>query len=235
MSCDFSFEQVSVAYPDGTQAVKDVSFSVASGGLTALIGANGAGKTSLFTAAVGLLPHTGIIRSGDLVQDKTTLEAFRRKVGFVFQNPDDMLFMPRVYDDIAFSLRNAGMDKQSVAEKVHETAEGLGISHLLGKQPVKLSGGEKRMAALAAVLVSQPHTILFDEPTAFLDPKARRRFMDVLMQIKDCVRIVATHDLAMVEELFTDAVFLADGRVYAQGNPKDVLGNKAKMQECGIL
>ena len=229
----FEVKDMTVSYPDGSKAVKGMSFRLKDGESAVLIGANGAGKTSLFLGIMGVLPHGGEVRLGDLVQDKKTLEAFRQKAGLVFQNPDDMLFMPRIYDDIAFSLRNYGEPEDVVREKVNAIAEKLGITELLGRSSVKLSGGEKRMAALAAILVSEPEFILFDEPTAFLDPKARRRLIETLKTI-DCTKLIATHDLSFAEEAARRGIFIRKGELFDDGKLDKLLYDEKRMDECGI-
>ena len=161
-------EKLSVIYPDGTRAVENVSFRLARGESAALIGANGAGKTSLVMALVGILPSTGVIMAAGTLLTKKSLTEIRSKVGVVFQNPDDQLFMASIYDDIAFGPRNMGLSEEETARRVDESLALLHIEHLRGKTALKMSGGEKRMAALATVLAMEPDIMLFDEPTAFL-------------------------------------------------------------------
>jgi cobalt/nickel transport system ATP-binding protein len=168
-------KNLTVTYPDGTKAVDDVSFTLGDGESVALVGANGAGKTSLMLALVGVLPITsGTVTADGTPLTKKPLTELRRKVGMVFQNPDDQLFMPMIADDVAFGPRNYGLGEAEVVRKVDGALAALGIGRLKDRSSLKLSGGEKRMAAIATVLAMEPSVIIFDEPTAFLDPRARR-------------------------------------------------------------
>ncbi|MDR1836019.1 MAG: energy-coupling factor ABC transporter ATP-binding protein, partial [Fusobacteriaceae bacterium] len=188
-----TIEHLSVTYPDGTRAIEDFNLTVAEGETAGIIGNNGAGKTSLFLSLVGILPAEGEVMAAGLRLEKKNLEALRRKVGFVFQDPDDQLFMPDIYEDIAFGPRSAGFSEDEVREKVGRILKELGIEHLAQRYPLKLSNGEKRMAAIATALVSDPVILLLDEPTAFLDPGARRRLLSFLKTLRHTI-LVASHD-----------------------------------------
>jgi cobalt/nickel transport system ATP-binding protein len=168
---------LSVIYPDKTIAVDNIDLHIDNEETVALIGANGAGKTSLLLALVGVVASAGEIIVDDLLLERKTLGEIRKRVGVVFQNPDNQLFMPTIYDDIAFGLRNYGVSEAEVEAKVDYYLKELGIMHLKHRSPLKLSGGEKRIAAIATILVMEPSIMLFDEPTAFLDPKARRNLI----------------------------------------------------------
>jgi cobalt/nickel transport system ATP-binding protein len=185
---------ITVKYSDGTMPLSEVSLHINAGEKVALIGDNGAGKTSLLLALSGVLALSGgSILIGDVPVDKEHILAIRRKVGLVFQNPDDQLFMPKIYDDIAFGPRNFGHTEEDVREKVAAVLSSLGASHLAERSSLKLSGGEKRICAIASVLVMRPRVLLFDEPTAFLDRKSKARFMDILGGLGQ-TRLIATHD-----------------------------------------
>ena len=147
-----TINNVTVEYPDGTKAINNLSMNVKSGEKLALIGANGAGKSTLMLAIEGILDSTGEIKIDDLVVDSKNIVKVRQQVGMLFQNPDDQLFMAAIYDDIAFGPRNAGLDEESVKYRVEDRLKLLNIEHLKNKTALKLSGGEKRMAALATVL-----------------------------------------------------------------------------------
>ena len=149
---------------------------------------------------------------GDVPVDKDHLLTIRRKVGLVFQNPDDQLFMPRIYDDVAFGPRNFGHTEEEVRERVEAVLDTLGAAHLADRSSLKLSGGEKRVCSIATVLVMQPRVILFDEPTAFLDMKAKTRFVEILKTL-DQTRIIATHDPVFAETVSDRVITLEDGRV----------------------
>ena len=224
---------VTVEYPDGTKAINNLSLNIKSGEKLALIGANGAGKSTLMLAIEGILDSTGEIKIDDLVVDSKNIVKVRQQVGMLFQNPDDQLFMATIYDDIAFGPRNAGLDEESVKYRVEDSLKLLNIEHLKDKTALKLSGGEKRMAALATVLAMKPSVMLLDEPTAFLDPKARRNLINVLNSLPHTM-LIATHDLTFAKEVCREAVVIKDGNFFAKGNCDEILYNQELMDEGGI-
>lgn len=227
-------KNLSVIYPDGTKAIDDISFTIGDGESIALVGANGAGKTSLLLTLVGVLNASGGSVWVDGIQlSKSTLNEIRRRVGMVFQNPDDQLFMPMVYDDIAFGPRNFGLNEEEVKKRVDSALAELSIEHLRDRSSLKLSGGEKRIAAIASVLSMEPTTMIFDEPTAFLDPKARRNLIKVLQRLSHG-KLIATHDLTFAEEVCTRAILLKNGKIFADGNPRELLYHQQLMDDCGI-
>ena len=226
-------KNLNVTYPDGTIAVNDFSLEVKDGEHVALIGANGAGKSSLMLAIEGLIESTGVIQEDNIVLSKKTVADIRRNVGMLFQNPDDQLFMATIYDDIAFGPRNMGLDEQSVKYRVEDRLKLLNIGHLRDKTALKLSGGEKRMAALATVLAMKPSVMLLDEPTAFLDPKAKRNLINVLNSLPHTM-LIATHDLIFAQETCSRVVIMKEGKNFAQGLPKELLYDIKRMDEGGI-
>ena len=228
-----TINNVTVEYPDGTKAINNLSLNVKSGEKLALIGANGAGKSTLMLAIEGILDSTGEIKIDDLVVDSKNIVKVRQQVGMLFQNPDDQLFMATIYDDIAFGPRNAGLDEESVKYRVEDRLKLLNIEHLKDKTALKLSGGEKRMAALATVLAMKPSVMLLDEPTAFLDPKARRNLINVLNSLPHTL-LIATHDLTFAKEVCREAVVIKDGNFFAKGNCDEILYNQELMDEGGI-
>lgn len=228
-----TINNVTVEYPDGTKAINNLSLNVKSGEKLALIGANGAGKSTLMLAIEGILDSTGEIKIDDLVVDSKNIVKVRQQVGMLFQNPDDQLFMATIYDDIAFGPRNAGLDEESVKYRVEDRLKLLNIEHLKDKTALKLSGGEKRMVALATVLAMKPSVMLLDEPTAFLDPKARRNLINVLNSLPHTM-LIATHDLAFAKEVCREAVVIKDGNFFAKGNCDEILYNQELMDEGGI-
>ena len=225
--------ELSFAYPDGTQGLRQVSFHLETGEKAALIGANGAGKTTLLLTLVGLLSGKGKITVDGLPLNETNLPQIRQRMGVVFQNPDDQLFLPTVYQNVAFGLENIGLSGAEVREKADKTLERLGISYLLDRQAQRLSGGEKRMAALATVLAMEPGILLLDEPTAFLDPKARRRLIQV-MDTLDQTMLVATHDLTFALETCRRCVVLTKGALFADGASKELLFDEKTMEDGGV-
>ncbi|MCL1839000.1 MAG: energy-coupling factor ABC transporter ATP-binding protein [Propionibacteriaceae bacterium] len=225
--------EVTLSYPDKTKAIDRASFALGQAENIALIGENGAGKTSLLLAIVGILePESGTIEIDGTLLNKTTVNELRRRTGFVFQNPDDQLFMPLIYDDVAFGCRNAGLDEVETKRRVEETLASLQISQLKNRSSLKLSGGEKRMAAIATVLVTNPCLLLFDEPTAFLDPKAKRALIAALKQMKQ-PKIIATHDMAFAAEVCDRVIVLKDGRVTADDD-FSLLENQEFLQSQGL-
>lgn len=227
-------EHLKLVYPDGTCAVDDLSLTLADGESVALVGANGAGKTSLLLSLVGVLGLAGgSIRVDEVTLGKKTLDEIRRRVGLVLQNPDDQLFMPVIREDVAFGPRNFGHSPEETEKIVADTLETLGISHLGDKSPTKMSGGEKRMAAIATVLAMDPRVMLFDEPTAFLDPRARRKLIRLLNRLPH-TKLIATHDLPFACEVCTRVVILQRGQIAAQGDPKTLLYDEALMDRCGM-
>lgn len=221
-------------YPDGTAVLHGVSFRITHGETVGIIGANGAGKSTLLLHLNGCLtPQTGVVRIGDFPLTKKTIEQVRRTVGMVFQDPDDQLFMPVVHDDVAFGPLNLGLPPEDVEERVENALATVGASHLKDRPPYRLSGGEKRAVSIATVLSMSPSILVMDEPTANLDPKARRRLIELLKTFSHTV-IVASHDLDMVLDLCSRTIILKDGRVVADGPSADVLRNE-ELLDAGSL
>ena len=224
---------VTVTYPDGTKAIDSLSFTLGEGENIALIGENGAGKTSLLLAVVGILDTAGGTIEIDGIQlNKKTVNEIRKKTGLVFQNPDDQLFMPLIYDDIAFGCRNYGLAENEIQTRVDETLDRLNIGHLRSRSSLKLSGGEKRMAAIATVLAMNPSVLLFDEPTAYLDPKAKRAVAEALKNLQH-PKIIATHDMTFAAEACNRVIILKKGKIMSDG-ALSLLNDKELMRNCGI-
>lgn len=226
-------KNLTVKYPDGTVAVDNVTLDIADGEHLALIGANGAGKSSLILSMVGVLPSDGSVEIDDIKLEKSTINKIRKRAGVVFQNPDDQLFLPTIYDDVAFGPRNMGMDEESVRYRVEDRLRLLGIEQLRDRTALKLSGGEKRMAAMATVLAMKPSLMMLDEPTAFLDPKARRSLINVLKSLPHTM-LIATHDLAFAAEVCRRAVVLRNGSIFADGPTDKLLFDDGLMSAAGV-
>jgi len=219
---------------DTKYALKGVGFSVEDGERVALIGANGAGKSSLLLTLCGVLAtETGKVAIDDIILENKTLRDFRQKIGMVFQTPDDQLFMPTVYEDIAFGPRNYGVDEDVIEAKTDSILAQLGISHLKERMSHKLSGGEKRLAALAGVLIMEPSILLMDEPSSFLDPRARRKLIAILKTLPQTM-VIATHDLDMALELTNRAIILKEGQIFADAPAKELFFNVPLLEECGL-
>ena len=221
-------------YPDGTSAIRDVSFRITHGESVAIIGANGAGKSTLVQHLNGCLEATsGQIRIGDMPLTKGTLPDIRRTVGMVFQNPDDQLFMPTVFDDVAFGPLNLGLTGADVDKRVAEALIQVGAGHLSAKAPYHLSGGEKKRVAIATVLAMTPDILVLDEPTSGLDPFARRQIMSLLQKFHH-TKIFTTHDLDMVLELCQRTIVLHEGEVMADGPTGEIFSNDGLLAACRL-
>lgn len=226
-------ENLSVVYSDKTVGLRSVTLHLENGEKCALIGANGAGKTTLLMALVGVLPSRGRAALADVTLSPENLPELRRKVGVVLQNPDDQLFLPTIGQDVAFGLENLGIARTQVRERTDDILKRLGLEHLKERSALRLSGGEKRMAALASVLVMEPELLLLDEPTAFLDPRARRRLLTVLWDLPQTL-LVATHDLGFALELCPRTVLLREGAVFAEGETQKLLFDDEQMEQGGV-
>ena len=228
-----SVKDLTVEYTDGTRAIDAVSFSVDAGENVGLIGANGAGKTSLLLALVGILEakHGGINIGGTPV-DKKNLREARSRIGLVFQNPDDQLFMTSIFEDVAFGPRNYGYNEAETGERAGSALARLGIEHLAKRSPLKLSGGEKRLAAIATVLAMDPDFLLFDEPTAYLDPRARRSLASILKGLPQG-KLIATHDLAFVDEICSRVLLLQNGQLVSDGS-RALLHDTLILESAGL-
>ncbi len=222
-----------VAYPDGTVAIDHITADIKEGEHVALIGANGAGKSTLLLSMVGVLPGKGSVEIDGTALQRENFREIRRKTGVVFQNPDDQLFLPTVFDNIAFGPRNLGLDETTVQCRVEDRLRLLQIESLRDKAAMKLSGGEKRMAAMATVLAMKPSVMLFDEPTAFLDPKARRNLIHVLQKLPHTM-LIATHDLTFAAQVCSRSILLKKGKILAEGASANLLYDVTKMEEAEV-
>ncbi len=223
------FKNVSFAYETGKEVIRDLSFTIRGGEAVGLIGANGAGKSTVMKLLLGLLFGEGEIISSGLRLDKANLPLIRRKTGFILQDSDDQMFMPTVYDDMMFAPLNYGMTKEEAERRVDEVLERLELQALKHSYNHKLSGGEKKMAAIATILAMEPETILMDEPTAALDPYNRRliiRRINGLSQTK----LIASHDLDMILDTCERVILLSEGRIAADGKAEEVLKDKALLE-----
>ena len=221
-------------YADGTPGVVSVSFRVTHGEAVAIIGANGAGKSTLLQHLNGTLSaSSGSVRIGDTLLTPATLPQVRRTVGLVFQNPDDQLFMNTVYEDVAFGPLNMGIAGDELELAVSSALEQVDALHLRHKAPYHLSGGEKKRVAIATVLAMSPDILVMDEPTGGLDPFSRRQVMELLAGFQH-TRIVTSHDLDMVLELFPRTIILHQGVVAADGPTAEIFRNRELLAGCRL-
>lgn len=226
-------QDITAIYPDNTQALHNACLTLNENENTALIGENGAGKTSLLLTAVGILEtQSGTVEVDGITLSKKTVNDIRARVGLIFQNPDDQLFMPMLYDDLAFGCLNMGLSQIQTRERIDKTLEALSISRLKNRSSLKLSGGEKRLAAIAAVLVMNPDYLLFDEPTAYLDPKAKRALTAALLGLSH-PKIIATHDLTFARAVCNRVAALKDGRIIKTGD-LSLLNDTDFLSDCGL-
>ena len=229
-----SFTGVNYSYPSGLHAVRDLTLNIPHGSRVALLGANGAGKSTLLLLAAGLLtPSSGEISVGGVPISPRTMSLVRATVGFVFQNPDDQLFMPTVRDDVAFGPVNMGLSDAEVARRVEEALTRVGALHLADRSADTLSAGQKHSAAMATVLSMEPSILLMDEPSAGLDPRARRRLIQILGEFSHTC-LMATHDIEMARELCPQAIVMCDGRVVAEGLTSDILLDAPLLESAGL-
>jgi len=227
------FRDVSFAYHDAHSALEGVALSVAEGERVALVGPNGAGKSTLLLCLIGILDAKGEVTVGGTRLTRATRREVRRRVGLVFQDPDDQLFMPTIAEDVAFGPAQMGLTRAEIDARVSEALAAVGLEGLGDRAPHHLSGGEKRAASLATVLSMAPDVLALDEPTDGLDPRARRRVMELLRSL-DRTCLIATHDLEMVLELCSRVVVMDGGRVVAEGAAREVLADEALMEAHGL-
>jgi cobalt/nickel transport system ATP-binding protein len=217
-------------YPDGTKALRGFRAAIGENECVGLVGPNGAGKTTLLLALAGFLhPNAGEFRLlGESIPfTQTTL--LRRAIGFSFSNPDDQLFMPTVLDDVCFGPLCQGQAQELATAQAREILTALGIGELQQHFPGHLSSGQKRLAALAGVLVMNPQILAFDEPTAFLDPYSRRQVARIIGKIPH-TKLLVTHDLELVLDLCSKVIVIFDGQNVCEGMPSTVLGNDELME-----
>lgn len=222
------------AYPDGHSALSAVHLHLHPGEKVALVGPNGAGKSTLLLHLNGILSHqTGELRICGLDVNAKNLGRVRALVGLVFQSPDDQLFSPTVFDDVAFGPIYQGLKPTQVDERVHEALAQVHMEEYARRVSHHLSVGEKKRIALATVLAMQPEVLALDEPSAGLDPRARRTLIHLLSEMPQTM-LVATHDLPMVRELFTRTVVMDQGRVVADGPTAQILRDAALLEAHGL-
>ncbi len=228
------FGDVFFSYPDGTETLRGVSFRIVHGESVGIVGANGAGKSTLLLQTNGyLMPTRGTVTVGDLQLDKKSRKEIRKKVGMVFQNPDDQLFMPTVFDDVAFGPLNLGLGAEKVKERVDEALKTVGCLLLKGKPPHHLSAGQKSAVAIASVIAMQPDILVMDEPASSLDPKSRRYLINLLKDFHH-TKIIASHDLDLILDVCERCIVIKEGRVMADGGAEEILSDKALLEDNNL-
>ena len=220
-------------YPDGTKALDGLTLHIAVGESVGVVGPNGAGKSTFILHLNGFLQGQGLVRIHEKELTEHTLRDVRRMVGVVFQNSDDQLFMPTVFDDVAFGPLNLGLAEDEVAARVERALAAVGCQGLERKAPHHLSAGQKRAVAIATVLAMQPDILVMDEPTSDLDPRSRRKLIELLRSL-DITKIIASHDLDLILDLCPRCVVLDAGRVAADGPTEALFGDDALLLAHGL-
>lgn len=223
------FQNVSFSYEQGNPVLRDVSFWIGKGECVGLIGANGAGKSTVMKLALGLLSGEGRILSGDLLIGRENLAKIRKQTGFVLQNSDNQMFMPTVFEDMMFAPLNYMVPREEAEKRVDRVLGDLGIEELKHRHNHRLSGGEKRMAAIATVLAMEPEMILMDEPTAALDPYNRRLIMNMIGRLPQ-TKLISSHDLDMILDTCSRVILLSGGEVIADGPAQEILRDRALLE-----
>ncbi len=237
MSCAIDIRDLSYRYPDGKEALSAVTFSVHESECVAIIGPNGSGKSTLLLHLNGILPDdengSPAVRIFDQPISKPVMDAVRRKVGLLFQDPDDQLFCPTVYEDVAFGPRQFGADEEEVKGLVAGALAAVGLTGFENRSPHHLSGGEKQRVCLAGVLACRPSMLALDEPTSELDPRGKRELKKILESVK-ATKIIATHDLELVVELCPRTILLDAGKLIADGPTLEILNDEKLMIQHGL-
>ena len=233
MHHSIEIEGLSFAYPDGQEALQDVSLVIQPGEKVALVGPNGAGKSTLILHLNGILSGKGSVRVCGLEVEKENFGRVRAMVGLVFQSPDDQLFSPRVFDDVAYGPLYQGLPQQTVQERVAESLAAVAMDDYALRVSHHLSMGEKKRIAIATVLSMKPEVLVLDEPTAGLDPRARRSLINLLHDLP-LTMLASTHDMLLVKELFPRMVILDQGQVVADGPTDDLMEDKPLLEAHGL-
>jgi cobalt/nickel transport system ATP-binding protein len=226
-------KELHFSYPDGRKALNGVNLYIAPGEKVALVGPNGAGKSTLMLHLNGILRGEGEIQVCDQPVTDDNLRLVRASVGLVFQDPDDQLFSPTVFDDVAFGPLYMGLEAADVHRRVDEALGAVGMSACIDRVSHHLSGGEKKRVAIATVLSMDPEILVLDEPTAGLDPRSRRGLIELLRELPQTM-LVSTHDLAMVKELFKRTIVIDGGVVVGDGPTQEIMADPAFLVEHGL-
>ncbi|MEO1132333.1 MAG: ABC transporter ATP-binding protein [Cyanobacteria bacterium J06639_1] len=219
------------SYPDRPNVLDTIDLTISAGERVGLIGPNGAGKTTLFTSICGLIaPQTGSV---EIFGQHVEPGQFQPRVGLIFQNPSDQLFSARVWDDVAFGLQNLGLAAEDVDRRTRDTLEAMDLIHLADRPSHHLSGGEKRMVAIASVLVMRPPLAIYDEPSANLDLRSRRRLIHFLQASRETL-LVSSHDLEMILEVCDRVILLDNGSIVADGSAARIMSDTVLMESHGL-
>jgi cobalt transport protein ATP-binding subunit len=226
-------EDLHFQYPDGHVALRGVSVQLAPGEKVALVGPNGAGKSTLMLQLNGILTGSGAITVAGMPVTKANLPRIRARVGLVFQNPDDQLFSPTVFEDVAFGPLHMGVPEREIRPRVEAALSQVGMLQYIDRLSYHLSVGEKKRIAVATVLSMNPELLVLDEPSAGLDPRARRSLINLLRDLPQTM-LVSTHDMLMVRELFDRMIIMDQGCVVADGDTEILLADAALLEAHGL-
>jgi len=221
------------SYPDSTQALDNASFTVFSGEKVAIIGPNGAGKSTFLFHLIGILSDSGSVTVQGIPVQKSTLRQIRKRIGFVFQNPEDQLFCPTVYEDVAFGPVQFKLSEEEIQNRVAEALEVVGLSHAAHKSPLRMSLGEQKSAALATALALKPEILIMDEPSSNLDPKHRRILINFLKAYSGTL-LIATHDLDFAAEICSKAAVMYEGTITTQDSAREILTDRELLEQYDL-
>lgn len=223
------FKNVSFAYEQGSPVIDNLSFTIGDGESVGLIGANGAGKSTIMKLLLGLVTGEGRIAVDGIDVRRENLGKIRQKLGFVLQNSDNQMFMPTVFEDMMFAPLNYMVSREDAEKRVDEVLERLDLQYLKHKYNHKISGGEKRMAAIATILAMEPEAVLMDEPTSALDPYNRRIVINTIRGMEQ-TKIITSHDLDMIMDTCDRVILISKGRIVADGSAEEILSNKELLE-----
>ena len=223
------FQNVTFSYDGAHPVVENLSFTINKGEAVGLIGANGAGKSTIMKLLLGLLIGKGRITVDGLYLSKQNIPSIRQKIGYVLQDSDNQMFMPTVYEDMIFGPRNYGLSKEETERRVDEVLNRLNLQDLKHRYNHKISGGEKRMAAIATILAMEPETILMDEPSTALDPVNRRTVINTINALPQ-TKLIASHDLDMILDTCQRVILLSRGKIVADGSAESILRDKKLLE-----
>lgn len=224
-----AFQNVSFSYGGSEPVVENLTFTIQKGETVGLIGANGAGKSTIMKLLLGLLTGSGQILVNSLPVNKQNLPKIRQQIGFVLQDSDNQMFMPTVYEDMIFGPRNYGLSKEEAERRVDQVLERLNLTALKHRYNHKISGGEKRMAAIATILAMEPEVILMDEPSTALDPVNRRTVINTIHDLPQ-TKLIASHDLDMILDTCQRVILLSHGKIVADGDAETILRDRALLE-----
>lgn len=229
-----NIEHLSFSYEKKMPILQDISFFAGERESIGIIGANGVGKSTLLKILVGLnLNFEGSIRVEEIPLEKQTIGKIREKIGYVFQDADSQLFMPNVYEDVAFAPRNYGLPEEEVKRRAEAALEAVHIEHLREKPIYKLSGGEKKLASIATILSMTPDIILMDEPSVALDPKNRRNLIGILNEFTH-LKMIASHDLDFIWDTCERTILMAEGKIVCDGKTEEILQDEELLEAHGL-